>query len=81
MAREIAYVHSFLGLQVMLVDSSLQPLPPVPVISSPSDVLLLGTVMGSPSGEWVGAVIGASYSIVIQVTPLLLVDLAMYTEY
>ena len=38
------------------VDSLLQLPPPVLVIPSPSDVLLLETVLGSPTGEWVGAV-------------------------
>ena len=39
------------SFQVVLLDSSLQLLPPVLVIPSPSDVLLLGTGMESPSGE------------------------------
>ena len=38
------------------MDNSLQLPPPVLVVPSPSDVMLLGTGVGSPSGEWVGEV-------------------------
>ena len=45
-----------ISLQEMLLHSSLQLPPHVLVIPSPSDVMLLETGMGSPSGEWVVAV-------------------------
>ena len=44
-----------ISMQVMLLDSSLQLPSSVLVIPSPSDALLLGTRVGSPLGEWVGA--------------------------
>ena len=41
-------------LQTMLLGSSLRLPPPALVIPSPSDVLLVETVLERPSGEWVG---------------------------
>ena len=62
-------------MQVMLLDSSVHLSPPVLVIPLPSDVMLLGTGMGSPSGEWVGAVIVPWYT--AQQVPHLHVDQAV----
>ena len=46
----------------MLLGSSLPLLPPVLVIPSPSDVLLVGTGMGSLPGDWVAAMSVAYYT-------------------
>ena len=54
---------SYISFQVMLLHSSLQLPPPVLVIPSPSDVLLLGTWVGTPPGEWVEAVSVLCYNI------------------
>ena len=62
----------------MLLGSSQHLPPPVLVIPSPSDVLLLGTGMGSPSGEWVGAVSVCWH--ITQQAPHLLVDLAVSSQ-
>jgi len=61
-------VGLILCLQVMLVDSSLQLHPPVPVIPSPSAVLLLGTIMESPSGEWMGTMLSVPFCTAMLVT-------------
>ena len=62
----------------MLLDSSLHLPPPVLVIPSPSDVQLRGTVMESPSGEWVGAVNVLCYT--VQQVPLVHVELAVLSQ-
>ena len=61
----------------MLLDSSLHLPPPVLVISSPSDVLLLETGMGPSSGEWVGAV---SVPCNVDLRPPPFVDQAMSSQ-
>ena len=67
------YVFS---LQVMLLDSSLDLPPPVLVVPLSSDVLLLGTGMGTPFGEWVGAVSVLWYTD----QHLLVVDQTMFSK-
>ena len=57
----LSFFHLFqrsdsISLQVMLLDSSLKLSPPVLVIHSPSDVMLLETGVVSLSGAWVAAV-------------------------
>ena len=47
----VKVVKQSLNLQVMSLHSSLHLPPPVPVVPSPSDVMLLGTGVDSPSGE------------------------------
>ena len=60
----------------MLLGSLLHLPPPVLVIPSPSDVLLLGIGMGSPSEEWVvGAVSVHCYT--VKQIPLVLVGLVL----
>ena len=70
-----------ISLQVMLLGSSLHlPLPPpVLVIPSPSDVLLLETGVESPSGEWMVKAVSALCYIVQQV-PLVLVGLGVLSQ-
>ena len=48
---------SVLSLQVMQLEILLQFLPLVLMLPSPSNVMLLGANICSPSGEWVGEVI------------------------
>ena len=58
------WFYSYTSLQVM--DSSLQLPPPVTMTPLPSDVLLLETVLESPSGEWaVGAVSVSQHSVTV----------------
>ena len=71
-------LYSSLFSKVVLLDSSLQLPPHVLVIPSPSNVLLLETEMGSPSGEWMGAVSALSY--IVQQVPLVLVVLAVLSQ-
>ena len=65
-------------LQVMFLHNSLHLLPLVPVTPSPSLVLLQGTGMGSPAGEWVEAVLVTCY--MIQWVAHLHVDLEMLSQ-
>ena len=60
----------------MLLGSLLHLLPPVLVIPSPSDVLLLGIGMGSPSGGWVVGAVSVHYYTVKQIL-LVLVGLVL----
>ena len=53
---EKLHVTCVFSLQVMLLGNSLHLPPPVLMIPSPSDVLLLETIMGKLPGEWVGAI-------------------------
>ena len=73
----IYHVMVIFSLQAMLLDSSLQLPPPVLVIHSPSDVLLVGISMESPSGEWVRAVSVPYYT--LHLTPIL-VELAVFSQ-
>ena len=58
------WFYSYNSLQVM--DSSLQLPPPVTMTPLPSDVLLLETVLESPSGEWaVRAVSVSQHSVTV----------------
>ena len=70
------WFYSYSSLQVM--DSSQHLPPPVLVIPSPSDVMLLETEMGTPAGKWVGAV-SVSWVIAHQMT-LVLVGLAVLSQ-
>ena len=60
----------------MLLGSLLHLPPPVLVVPSPSDVLLLETGMGSPSGEWAVGAVSVHYYTVKQI-PLVLVGLVL----
>ena len=61
------------SLQMMLLDSSLQLLPPVLVIPSLSDVLLVEAEVGSPYGELEILRVMSVTSHIDQILPLLLV--------
>ena len=73
------YVVTVFSLQVMLLDSSLQPPLPVQVIPSPSLALSMEPCLEPRSGKWVVVTIFVSYHI-YQPGLLVSVGMAVFTQ-